>query len=199
MPLLPHVKTHEQFPPNRTVLSTFELPHICLMYPYLTSSPLTSAYNNAYPAPLVAVAYLQCLTRDMTVDALLNVDSADENAPARVMELCIEYIGHVWRTEWSRGIFGGALADTLSKELTDLDREVSAYQTSLTCRHSNWSETHTYEHSSNPSSSVSGSTWDSYRPPSSSLTFPPRTAGAHLAVKALRTHTTYLSHTPVDD
>ena len=61
----------------------------------------------------------------MTVDALLNVDHADENAPARVMELCIEYIGHIWRSAWSRGNFGGVLADMLSKELADLDREVS--------------------------------------------------------------------------
>jgi hypothetical protein len=94
------------------------------MYPFLTSSPLSSAYNNAYPHPLVPVAYLQCLTREMTVDALLNVDSTDENASARVMELCIEYIGHVWRSAWARGNYGGVLADLMSKELADLDREV---------------------------------------------------------------------------
>ena len=61
----------------------------------------------------------------MTVDALLNVDSADGTAPARVMELCIEYIGHIWRSAWSRGHLGGVLADMLSKELADLDKEVS--------------------------------------------------------------------------
>jgi hypothetical protein len=95
------------------------------MYPFLTSSPLSAAYNNAYPSPLVPVAYLQCLTRDMTVDALLNVGTSDENAPARVMELCIEYIGHIWRTAWANGNYGGVLADMLSKELAELDKEVS--------------------------------------------------------------------------